>query len=88
MTKTVFISSAYNYILQWLLTNNNNNNKKYFSKSNKTKKQTKLLELKTKTENVKKANSKYYSCLGLGTDLGTFKGTYRFASVLPSIDSH
>ncbi len=26
--------------------------------------------------------------LGLGTDLGTFKGTYRIASVLPSIDSH
>ncbi len=26
--------------------------------------------------------------VGLGTDLGTFKGTYRFASVLPSIDSH
>ncbi len=26
--------------------------------------------------------------IGLGTDLGTFKGAYRFASVLPSIDSH
>ncbi len=26
--------------------------------------------------------------LGLGTKLGTFKGTYRIASVLPSTDSH
>ncbi len=26
--------------------------------------------------------------LGLGTELGTFKGTYQIASVLPSIDSH
>ncbi len=26
--------------------------------------------------------------LGLGTELGTFKGTDRIASVLPSIDSH
>ncbi len=26
--------------------------------------------------------------IGLGTGLGTFKGTYRIASVLPSTDSH
>ncbi len=29
-----------------------------------------------------------HRALGLGTELGTFKGTYRIASVLPSIDSH
>ncbi len=28
------------------------------------------------------------SHIGLGTELGTFKGTDRIASVLPSIDSH
>ncbi len=27
-------------------------------------------------------------CLGLGTELGTFKGTYRIVSVLPSTDSY
>ncbi len=26
--------------------------------------------------------------IGLGTELGTFKGTYRIASVLPSTDSY
>ncbi len=26
--------------------------------------------------------------IGLGTEVGTFKGTYRIASVLPSTDSH
>ncbi len=29
----------------------------------------------------------YYTQLGLGTELGTFKGTYRIASPLPSTDS-
>ncbi len=35
---------------------------------------------------IRSTQTIYY--VGLGTDLGTFKGTYRFASVLQSIDSH
>ncbi len=39
------------------------------------------------------ANQNFYqplrqSSVGLGTELGTFKGTDRIASVLPNIDSH